>query len=461
MAFRVAHGVPGTRLSEAALGAAFARHLPRSLIHAVLAETRCRERRCRRLPAELVVLLAIAASLFPDDALERVGARLLQGVRLLWPTDALQAASKGAVCQARYRLGAAPLARLFRRACGPLATRDTPGAWLFGLRLVAIDGTTEAVPDTPANARAFGYGANARGRVGFPLVRAVYLIECATHGVLDACCGPYRLSEYPAASRLLRSVSAEMLVLWDAGLHSAALIGAVRDRGAQMLGRVPRSVRLPVWARLSDGSYLSAVTAGGGGPRARTRPVRVVEYTLTDPARPGAGERHRLVTTLLDPDRAPAIALVVGYHERWEAELTIDEQDTHLRHARPRFRSARPVGVLQEFYGMLLAHYLVRAAMADAAAETGTDPRRLSFTRAVHLLTTALVDFQLVAAAEHPRLYARLLADLARQPLPPRANRQNPRVLRYRRRKYPPKRPHHTPWPQPTRPFRDSIRILN
>src|SRR4051812_49745367 len=79
MAFRVAHVVPGTRLSEAALGTAFARHLPRSLIHAVLAETRCRERRCRRLPAELVVLLAIAASLFPDDALERVGARLLTG----------------------------------------------------------------------------------------------------------------------------------------------------------------------------------------------------------------------------------------------------------------------------------------------------------------------------------------------------------------------------------------------
>ena len=61
----------------------------------------------------------------------------------------------------------------------------------------------------------------------------------------------------------------------------------------------------------------------------------------------------------------------------------------------------------------------------------------------------------------HGLLYARLLADIRHHQLPPRADRQNPRVLRFRRRKYPPKRPEHTPWPQPTMPFRQAIHLLN
>lgn len=465
MAFRIAQLMPGLRLAEAELGRVGARVLPSSLIRTVLAELGALEQRSRKLPGEVIVWLAIAASLFPDEALERVDFKLLHGLRLVWPRGDLPAATKGAICQARYQLGAAPLAHLVRRVCRPLATADTPGAWLFGARAVAIDGTTEAVPDTPANARAFGRASNEDGLVGFPLLRAVYLVECGTHAVIDAGVWPYRVSEYVGAARLLRSVTAEMLVLWDRGLHSAALIRAVRARGAHVLTRVPRSVALPVLQRLPDGSFLSRVTvsADRARPDARSELVRVVEYTLTDSARPGAGERHRLLTTLLDPALAPAVDLVVGYHERWEVELTIDEQDTHLRHARPLFRSGKPVGVLQELYGMLLAHYLVRAVMADAAAAAPEplDPRRLRFTLAVQLVTDAIPDFQLVDPAEHERLYARLLADLRRDPLPARTGRQNPRVLRFRRRKHPPKRPHHTPWPQPTLPFRESVQLLN
>ncbi|MFN0071494.1 MAG: IS4 family transposase [Chloroflexota bacterium] len=465
MAFQFAQSMPSARLADAELGRVCARVLPSALIRETLAEFGALEQRSRKLPGELLVWLAIAASLFPHEALERVGFKLLRGLRLIWPRSDLSAATKGAICQARYQLGAAPLARLFRRVCRPLATPDTPGAWLFGLRVVAIDGTTEAVPDTPANARAFGRATNAQGLVGFPLLRAVLLIECGTHAVIDAGVWAYRVSEYVGAARLLRSVQAGMLVLWDRGLQSAALIGAVRDRGAQVLGRVPRTVHLPVLQRLSDGSFLSRVTVSADRPRPTGRSwlVRVIEYTLTDPARPGCGERHRLVTTLLDPAQAPAVDLVVGYHERWEAELTLDEQDTHLRQARPLFRSGKPVGVLQEYYGMLRAHYLVRAVMADAAATAPVplDPRRLRFTLAVQLVTDAIPEFQLVDPSEHERRYALLLADLRRDPLPARTGRQNPRVLRYRRRKYPPKRPRHIPWPQPTIPFRQSVQLLN
>jgi hypothetical protein len=78
--------------------------------------------------------------------------------------------------------------------------------------------------------------------------------------------------------------------------------------------------------------------------------VRVIEYTRTDPALPGYGAVHRLVTTLLDPRVAPALERVCLYHESWESEVVIDETATHQRLAGRPLRSQKPDGVLQELY---------------------------------------------------------------------------------------------------------------
>ncbi len=59
--------------------------------------------------------------------------------------------------------------------------------------------------------------------------------------------------------------------------------------------------------------------------------LRIIEYTITDPALSGYGKVHRLVTTRLDPEECPALELACAYHERREIEVTIDEVDTHQR----------------------------------------------------------------------------------------------------------------------------------
>ena len=168
-----------------------------------------------------------------------------------------------------------------------------------------------------------------------------------------------------------------------------------------MLGRVPAGVTLTPRQVLPDGSYWAYISPADQERRARGDHllVRVIVYTLTDPARPGYGETHRLVTTLLDAQHAPARDLVCAYHERWEIELTIDELDTHQRLVQHPLRSQKPVGVIQELYSLLLAHYAVRAIMAEAAAQAGLTPTCLSFVQAVELIRVALDDFQLVAPA--------------------------------------------------------------
>ena len=63
--------------------------------------------------------------------------------------------------------------------------------------------------------------------------------------------------------------------------------------------------------------------------------------------------------------------MIVLYHERWEEELAIDELKTHQRE-RPVLRSQTPGGVVQELYGLLLGHYVIRVLMQEAAASRGS-----------------------------------------------------------------------------------------
>ena len=141
-------------------------------------------------------------------------------------------------------------------------------------------------------------------------------------------------------------------------------------------------------------------------------------------------------------------------------ELTIDELDTHQRLAHQPLRSQKPAGVLQELYGLLIAHYALRTLMLDAATQAGLDPDRISFVRAVSLLQEAIADFQVVAASRHAALYAQLVRDLAAHPLPPRAQRSNPRVVKRKMSNFKLKRPAHRGVPPLALPFAATVQIL-
>jgi hypothetical protein len=452
---------PNAKLADEVSMEALHAAVPHATVRAVVADLNIVEQRRRKLPAELTMLLGVAMNIFTAHSLEDVLHQLLKGLRLLWPDPDFVAANKSAISKARYRLGASPLVELFHRVCKPMATEGTQGAFLFGLRAMALDGTSEDLPDTVENARAFGRPGGNRGQGAFPQVKGVYLAECGTHAIIDAGFWPCRTGEDGCARRLLRSVTEDMLLMWDTGLHSFDLAQATLARGAHFLGRVPGQVKLgPLW-RLSDGSYLAYIYPSEYQRRKRGEHllVRVVEYTLTDPDRPGHGQTHRLMTSLLDPGCCPATDLACAYHERWEIELSVDEMDTHQRMAQHPLRSRKPVGVIQELYGLLIAHYVVRHTMHQAALQAGLDPDRLSFTKALRLICDAIPEFQMVASEQHEALYRRLLRDIARHRLPEREGRINPRVVKRKMSNFRLKRAEHQHWPQPSVPFREAVAI--
>jgi len=382
-------GLGGRPLLEALAAA-----IPDGAVEAAIEAAGTRERRRRRSPTHLVVTLVVAMGLWAAESMRHVLAEVVAG----WREGAGEQTrwrlpSTAAIVQARRRAGARLLRELFRAAAGPIATPRTVGAFLGGLRLMAIDGTTLDLADTPDNARAFGRPTTHRGteRGAFPQVRVVALIETGTHALCDAVLRPFRCGEAPAALRLLRSAGPGMLPLWDRGFHSCAMVRATLAREAHFLGRTRGNVVLRPTETLADGSFLAQIYPT---PTARRRgedgiELRVVEYALDTPAGPGR-ETYRLVTSLLDERAFPAERLAATYHERWEVETALDEVKVHQwAHPRP-LRSKHPREVVQEVYGLLLAHLAIRTVMHQAALREGVDPDRLSFTGALRVLRRAI-----------------------------------------------------------------------
>ncbi len=292
--------------------------------------------------------------------------------------------SKAAIFRARQRLGREPLELLFGAVASPVASEATRGAFYRGLRLMSLDGTCLDVADTPANAEAFGRPGSSRREGGgaFPQLRLVALSECGTHAITDAALGPYTDSERALSDQLLGALRAGMLCLADRGFYSFERFQTARQSGAELLWRATSNMVLPREQPLTDGSFLSSVYARSDRKLHReSARVRVVDYRIDDPGVPQAEERYRLLSTILDPDAAPAPELAALYSERWELEGSLDELKSHQRGPRVVLRSKHPDGVYQEAYGYLCTHYAIRRLMHDAALRADLDPDRVSFTR--------------------------------------------------------------------------------
>jgi hypothetical protein len=380
----------GARVSDYVSLGVIARAFPAGQVQRVLQQTGRNSQRQRELPGHLVVYYVIALALYMQVSCREVLRCLLEGVQwLLGPEKPLRITGKSGISQARTRLGCEPMQRLYEQSVVPVATRATRGAFYRQWKLVSLDGSTLAVPDTQANADAFGRGQSNHGASALPLVRFVSLVENGTHVLFGARPGPFTTGEVSLAREVLPCLQPGMLCLADRYFAGFELLQLALQRGAEVLWRVRVNANLPVQKRLPDGSYLSEVRdsrhRGQNGPRI---PVRVIEYQLSGLAE--AEPVYRLISSLLDPGQAPAHELAALYHERWEIEGALDELKTHLRGARIVLRSKTPELVRQEFYGLLLAHFAVRSLMHEAAMGQNLDADELSFVHAVRVLRRRL-----------------------------------------------------------------------
>ena len=404
----------GGRLTDWISLGVLASSVPRDAVdEAVAAAGKGARRSDGKLPPHVMVYFAMALALFADEDYEEVAARLTETLTSWGCWDQSWAApTSGGLTQARKRLGPEPLELLFAKVAVPVAGELTRGAFLRDWRLMAIDGFELDVPDTPANAAAFGYPAGAREHPAFPKVRVVTIGECGSHAKVAAQMGPVGgkgSSEQALARRLYPRLEEGWLLVADRGFYNWPDWQAATTTGAALLWRVKADLRLPVLELLPDGSYLSVVARPTLHDKARNRliataragehldpalamRVRVIEYEIPDRDGDGSGELIALITTITDPALASAQELAEAYCQRWEEETGNDQLKTCLRGPGKVLRSKSPDMVRQEIYGYLLTHHAISALICRAATEADIDPDRVKFLRTVRIIRRRAAD---------------------------------------------------------------------
>ena len=127
--------------------------------------------------------------------------------------------------------------------------------------------------------------------------------------------------------------------------------------------------------------------------------IRLIEYRIK-----GKEELYRLVTTILDHNEAPAEELAALYSERWTVEIVYDELKNHTREKKVFLKSKTPDLAIQEFYGLLLAHYAIRGVMHEAAPQEKLHPDRLSFVHSVRVVRRKLKTFSGFSPSEDSKI---------------------------------------------------------
>lgn len=428
--------------------------LPLSKVDSILCKHNPDRRRCSKCPATMMVWFVVAISLFGDDCYRQVFKSLHRYRRKSTPTT-------GALSLARGRLGIAVMRKTFLDVVRCLCGQDIDGAFYHGMKLIAVDGFVLDLPDTDANRAAFGKPKNGSSEGAFPQARVLALCEISSHVIFAFLTKPIRCGEVTMARYLYRFLPPGSLLTFDINFFAYDLVKRITEGKSHFLGRSKTGRILKPIKVLCDGSYLAKIYATDYD-RTKDRNgtiIRVIDYTLDDPQRVGHHEQHRLVTSLLDATTHGATRLIDLYHERWEEEIAIDEIKTHQR-TLATLRSLTPAGVVQEIYGMLVAHFVIRKTMFEAAKRAGVPPQRISFTGAMKVLRGRLheVPRGRIGIA---RWYTDLIDEISDEVLPRRRNRINPRVIKKTQSKWPRARPEHRKLPKLEKKFLEAVVMLN
>ena len=240
-----------------------------------------------------------------------------------------------------------------------------------------------------------------------------------------------------------------MLVLADRGFFSYSLWSGAQAAGAELLWRTKRNHVLPVEERLADGSFLSTIYPTQTDRRHGTGGVvmRVVEYVLGQPAGADDDEMtYRLLTTVLDPDKAPAAELAALHAQRREFETALDELKSHSAVRGWFFAPRCPTVSARRPTHTCACTTPSAGSCTPSPTMPAPTPTGSAFTRTLRVAP---------GTTSHPGVSPEVLDDAQRRAtaelLPERRHRANPRLVKRKMSNFGVKRPEHRNWPSPTR----------
>jgi hypothetical protein len=414
--------------------------LTKDWVGEALKSTGRESQRRRKLTAGFTVWLVIAIGFYRSLSIKNVVSRMgnLLGIGSLWSEGREPASSS--IVEARERLGLAPFRLLVERLREWFLERHRASMTWKGFLLLALDGSTLKLPDTPQHRKRFGLPATSRGRAAFPQMRALFLVSTRLHFILKGLFAPYHRSENELAIRMLPWIPERSLVIVDRLFGAWMFLLGVVARGCHFLVRAKKNMNGVCLQVLGRGDRLIEMKL----PRARRRehPELPKSVVLREISARIKGKPYRFFTSLLDAHAFPARELVARYADRWEEEIALDEIKIHQCATttvnRPViFRCQTSRLALQEAHGLILAYNLIRALIAEAAERFHVPPLRISFLDALVRIRDAALVMAMAPTRWLPSIFEDLLRSLSRCLLPPRRARSNPRAVCVKMSSYP------------------------
>lgn len=352
-----------------------------------------------------------------------------------------------AYCQARQRLPLEVLQRA-RAAAAEHAEKLLPQdqqLWR-GWRLKVTDGSAVSLADTPANQRAYPQLASQKPGCGFPLLKIVGVFSLASGALLGYAKGNKHSAELPLLFRLRSLLQKGDLLLADRGFCSYVVMALLEMMGVACLFRLHharpsdlregirlgKKDRLVVWRKPQLKPRYLPNALWRRVPAELT--VRVLRVKVLIP-----GFRTRtitLATTLSDAEAYPAQELAALYLRRWRIELWWRHLKTSM--GMEVLRCKTPAMVHKELEMYLTGYNLIRGLMTEAAALHGQPLEQVSFKGSVDAVRQySPLLAQASSGKKQRRLLKDLLRVLARDLVPDRPGRREPRAVKRRPKPYP------------------------
>ena len=351
-----------------------------------------------------------------------------------------------AYIQARQRIPQKCLEAVLAATARAAEQRAGSSPWLQRRPVKAVDCSSVQLPDTAANQKAYPQPTGQKPGCGFPVMKLVVLFSLASGALLDVVMGNLQSHDLRLLRQLWAQLKARDILLGDRAYGDYVTLAGLPLQGVDVVARLhqARKVDFRKARRLgpNDGVFVwhkgcqqsSILTPGEWAALPGEIQVRIVRFTVA--CRGFRSQRITLVTTLLDAEKYPASELVALYARRWRLELCLRDVKTTL--GLERLRCQSPAMVRKEMLAGLIAHNLIRCVMAEAARVYEAQLERLSFKGTVD----AVRQYSAVLAQARTQkmrrdLWQDLLHGLARDLVPLRPGRSEPRAVKRRPKPFP------------------------
>lgn len=397
----------------------------------------------RSFPPYVMLWAFVCQVLDPDKscrkALNRIQAHLFKLGRGPVSTDT------SGYCKARGRLPEGMFSGLCRSLGSRLSARTRPGDRLHDRRVLVTDGSVFSMPDTPANQAAYPQPCGQAQGCGFPVAGFVGVFCLATGALLDLALGKHTAHDLNLFYYLRSVFRTGDIMLADRGFCSYAEMALMAVRGVDSVMRLHqaratdfrRGRVVGICDHIVKWSKPQQCTSGLRKADYKRLPpeltVRELRYSIET-----RGFRTRsivLATTLLDAETYTAQELTELYFRRWDVELFFAHIKTTMK--MDVLRCKTPAMIRKELWTHLLAYNLVRTVMWDAATEHNAPPDRLSFKGSIQTLAANQGFFSAASRSAQNTCLQAMLALIAKQLVPLRPNRAEPRVRKRRPKQYP------------------------